>query len=131
MATIKTGLDHYTIVAGGDESTAVYGDPCVMVESDTGDLLFAHLDIPADDGSVRGAHGLDVSLYRLTAPTADQLEETLIEDAGPDGFDFEREDDYESPFAEEEEEDEEDEDDGSGDPEPYTLAGDDDEADAT
>ena len=105
-------------MAVGDESIAVYGEPAVLVESDTGDLLFAHLDIPADDGSVRGAHGLDVSLYRLTSPTPDQAEETTVEDAGPDGFDFEQEDDYESPFADDDEDDEDEE------PEGYALGGD-------
>lgn len=109
MATLKTGLDHYIVASStGDESNPTpYGEPCVLREEDTGDLLFAYLDIPAVDGSVRGAHGLDISVYRLTAPSPDQLEETTIEDAGPDGFDFEQEEDYVSPF----EDDEDDEDD--------------------
>lgn len=59
-------------------------------------MLYAHLDIPAEDGSIRGAMGLGAVVYRLQLP--DQEEETAVEDL-PDGFDFEQEEDYESPFA--------------------------------
>lgn len=114
MAVIKTGLDHYILATDTEESApAVYGEPCVLVETDTGDILFAHLAIPADDGSIRAAGVLDISIYRLTNPTTDQLEDTTIEDAGPDGFDFEQEEDYISPFNQDDEDDEDDEDDDS------------------
>lgn len=105
MATIKTGLDHYIVASdAGEESNPVpYGDPCILIEEASGDLLFAHLDIPADDGSVRGAGGLDVAVYRLLMPSADQREDTGLDDPGPDGFDFEQEEDYISPFEDDEE----------------------------
>ena len=102
MAVLRCGIDHYSVVSDtGVESVAVYGEPCILADGDTGDVLFAFLDIPDDDGSIRGAMGLGAVVYRLDLP--DREEETVVEDL-PDGFDFEQEDEYESPFADEEEE---------------------------
>ena len=113
MPRLLTGLDHYQIVSndGAESEYATYGDSCVLVEPETGDVLFCFLDIPANDGSVRGANGLDVAVYRILLPGPDNREDTVVEDAGPDGFDFEREEDYISPFDEDEDEDEDDVDD--------------------
>jgi hypothetical protein len=103
MAVIRAGVDHYQIVSDSDfESDAsVYGTPAIMADEDTGDILFAFLDIPADDGSIRGAMGLGAVVYRLDLP--DREEPTTIEDL-PDGFDFEGEEGYVSPFETEDEE---------------------------
>ncbi len=116
MPTLRIGLDHYSIADNTEESFAIYGEPCVLLDAESGDILFAHLDIPDEDGSVRAAPGCDIAIYRLTAPSSDQLEDTVVEDVGPDGFDFEREEDYESPFAEygEEGEEEGEEEEGEG-----------------
>jgi hypothetical protein len=98
MATLRCGIDHYQIVSdsGFESDTSVYGTPCILADEDTGDILFAYLDIPAADGSIRGAMGLGVVVYRLDLP--DREEATVTEDL-PDGFDFEQDEDYDSPFA--------------------------------
>ena len=103
MATLKTGIDHYQIISdlGFESDLSEYGSPAILADEETGDILFAWLDIPADDGSIRGATGLGAVVYRLDLP--DREEETTVEDL-PDGFDFEQEEDYESPFAAEEDE---------------------------
>jgi hypothetical protein len=99
MALLRCGIDHYLIVSdsGFESDASVYGTPCVLADEDTGDILFAYLDIPSDDGSIRGAMGLGAVVYHLELP--DREEETVIEDL-PDGFQFERESDYISPFEE-------------------------------
>lgn len=125
MATLRCGTDHYQLVSdsGFESDASVYGTPNILADEDTGDILFAFLGIPADDGSIQGAMGLGAVVYRLQLP--DQEEETVIEDL-PDGFPFELEEAYVSPFADEEEEEAEvdagdgdgAEDDGDGEPEP-------------
>jgi hypothetical protein len=86
--------------SGFESDASVYGTPNILADEDTGDILFAFLGIPADDGSIQGAMGLGAVVYRLQLP--DQEEETVVEDL-PGGFDFEREEDYESPFSTEDE----------------------------
>lgn len=109
MAKLLTGIDHYQIVsdAGVESEPAVYGSPCILADPDSGDVLFAFLDIPADNGSIQAAMGLRPVVYRLELP--DQEETTVIEDL-PEGFDFEQDEDYDSPFETEGEEEDEDED---------------------
>lgn len=99
MATLRCGIDHYSLVSdsGFESDTSIYGNPCVLADEETGDILFAFLDIPSDDGAIRGAMGLGAVVYRLDLP--DREEPTVVEDL-PDGFDFEQEEDYDSPFAE-------------------------------
>lgn len=103
MAILRCGIDHYAVVSdsGVEAEPAVYGSPAILADEETGDILFAFLDVPADDGAVRGAMGLGAVVYRLDLP--DQEEPTTVEDL-PDGLDFERESGYVSPFDDEEEE---------------------------
>lgn len=103
MAILRCGIDHYAVVSdtGLESDPAVYGSPAILADEETGDILFAFLDVPADDGTVRGAMGLGAMVYRLDLP--DQEEPTTVEDM-PDGLEFEQADDYESPFADDEEE---------------------------
>lgn len=106
MATLITGIDHYQIVSasGYESDESVYGRPCLLADVEGGDLLFAYLDIPAEDGSIRGAMGLRPTIYRLDIP--DREEDTVLEDL-PHGFDFEQESDYISPFDDDDDEDDE------------------------
>lgn len=103
MATLRCGTDYFQVISdsGVEAEPAVYGSPCILADEDTGDILFAFLAIPAEDGTIQGAMGLGAVVYRLDLP--DREEPTVVEDL-PDGFDFEQEEDYDSPFGTEEEE---------------------------
>lgn len=129
MAILRCGIDHYAVVSDtGVEAIAVYGEPCILADEETGDILFAFLDVPADDGTVRGAMGLGAVVYRLDLP--DQEEPTTVEDL-PDGFEWENDPEYQSPFGNDDEEeievDTEDEGDADDDDDPDADEADEDE----
>jgi len=98
MFQLLTGMDHYIVAdeSGNESAPAVYGTPCIWADEDSGRILFAFLAIPAEDGSIQGAMGLRPTIYRLDLP--ENEEPTEIVDF-QDGFEFELERDYISPFA--------------------------------
>jgi len=103
MAQLLAGMDHYIVADenGNESEPAVYGTPCVWADEDSGRILFAFLAIPAEDGSIQGAMGLRPTIYRLDL--SENEESTEIVDF-QDGFEFELEQSYISPFETDEEE---------------------------